>query len=146
MRTLLTFNHDSMQADIELKNIESRVGEKNYTVHTDYPQSMGGAEAYPTPWGLFLTALTACQGMNVHEYCAANGIDPSDITLSLDLQYAKTKPGEKPREVASFDICITVPETFPAEHLDSLKQAARNCKIVQHMLDYQPAFHYTVKK
>ena len=59
MRTRLTFNPGSMQADIELTNVESRVGEKDFTVHTDYPRYMGGAEAYPN---LFLTALTACQG------------------------------------------------------------------------------------
>ena len=146
MRTRLTFNPNSMQADIELKNVESRVGEKDFTVHTDYPQYMGGAEAYPTPWGLFLTALTACQGMNIHEYCTANGIDPSSIAVSLDMEYAKVKPGEKPKEVASFDICITVPEEFPTEHLEGLENAARGCKIVKHILDYSPAFHYTVKK
>lgn len=145
MRTVLTYT-DTMQADIKLKNIENKVGKRDFVVSTDYPDYMGGEENYPTPWSLFLAALTACQGMNVHEYCSSNGISLKGISLSLDLNYAEVAPGEKPREVGSFDVQIDVPADFPEEHIEGVKNAARHCKIVQHILDWNPVFNYEVVK
>ena len=143
MRTELKF-HDNFQSEIQLKNIENKIGNKDFTIRTDDPEVMGGDEEYPTPWGVFLTALTACQGMNIHEYCTRNGLKPDGITVSLDIHYAEVKPGEKPREVSRFDIQISVPADFPSSHIEGMKQAARDCKIVKHILDYKPEFHYTV--
>ena len=50
MRTELKF-HDNFQSEIQLKNIENKIGKKDFTIRTDYPEVMGGDEEYPTPLG-----------------------------------------------------------------------------------------------
>lgn len=113
---------------------------KLFEFHTDYSKEYGGEGSAPTPWDTFLAALTACQGIHVRNFCAEHNIPTEDIRVQMDLVLA-----EDNREVKEFKTNIVLPDDFPDELKEQVIYEARHCKVVQHMLDFEPTVTYHLK-
>lgn len=107
--------------------------------HTDYSKEYGGEGSAPTPWDTFLAAMTACQGIHVRNFCAQNNIPTEEIRVQMDLVLA-----EDNREVKEFHTNIVLPHNFPDELKEKVIAEARHCKVVQHLLDFEPTVNYTL--
>jgi hypothetical protein len=52
---------------------------------------------------------------------------------------------EDGREVKEFRTNIVIPKDFPEELKDAMIAEARHCKVVQHLLDFEPSVLYSVE-
>lgn len=109
--------------------------------HTDYSKEYGGEGSAPTPWDTFLAAMTACQGIHVRNFCAEHQIPTDDLRVQMDLVLA-----EDNREVKEFRTNIVLPRGFPEELKAGLINEARHCKVVQHLLDFEPTVTYHLEE
>ena len=108
---------------------------------TDYSKEYGGDGSAPTPWDTFLAAMTACQGIHVRNFCAEHHIPTEALRVQMDLVLA-----EDNREVREFRTNIVLPREFPEELKEQLIAEARHCKVVQHLLDFEPTVIYSTER
>ena len=94
----------------------------NHVVHTDQPVALGGEDAAPSPFDLFLSSLATCAGLYVLGFCQARHI-PTD---AIELVQSEIFEGVV---LASVDIEIRVPVDFPAKYLEAIQHAAEGCKV-----------------
>lgn len=111
-----------------------------FEFRTDYSKPYGGDGGVPTPWDTFLAALMACQSVHIRNFCAEHDIPTDDMKVQLDLVMA-----EDNREVKEFKIHVVFPKGVSEELKKGALDAARHCKVVQHMLDFDPAVTYTTE-
>jgi putative redox protein len=88
----------------------------------DEPSSEGGGDLGPTPFGLLVSALTACTAMTLRMYAARKGWELADITV--DVRYGVDETGQ-----ASITRTITVPPGLPAEQRTRLGEVAERTPV-----------------
>ncbi|HMD87943.1 MAG TPA: OsmC family protein [Anaerolineaceae bacterium] len=104
-----------------------------FTVQTDQPKP-GGDNSAPSPFQLFLASLGTCAGIYVLGFCRQRNLSTDGIRL---VQRMTTNPANG--MVASIEIEIQVPPTFPANYYDALVRSAEQCK-VKKTIDNPPSF------
>ena len=120
--------------------VESPGSGEVWEFHTDYSKPYGGEGSAPTPWDTFLAAMTACQGIHVRNFIAENGIPTDEVRVQMDLVVA-----DDGREVKEFRTNIVLPKDFPEELKEKTIAEARHCKVVQHLLDWNPVVKYSIE-
>lgn len=120
--------------------VESPGSGKILDFHTDYSKEYGGDGSAPTPWDTFMAAITACQGIHVRNFCAEHNIPTEDLRVQVDVVLA-----EDNREVKEFITNIVFPKGVSEELKEAAIYEARHCKVVQHLLDFEPIVTYTTE-
>lgn len=104
------------------KRVEALVGA--HRIITDQPPELGGEDAAPAPFDLFLASLATCAGVYVLGFCQARGIPLDGVSLAQDVTY---DPSTKlPVEVR---IELRLPPTFPEKYVAAVTRAAEGCKV-----------------
>jgi ribosomal protein S12 methylthiotransferase accessory factor len=113
------------------RRIEAGVGA--HTVRTDQPPEMGGEGSAPSPFDLFLASIGTCAGVFVQGFCAKRGIPFEEIVLRERVTYGEDGV------LASVDLEIQLPETFPEKYRDAVVKVAEQCS-VKRAIHAQPLF------
>jgi ribosomal protein S12 methylthiotransferase accessory factor len=110
---------------------------EGFTVHTDQSLEHGGEGSAPEPFSLFLAALGTCAGLYVAGFCQTRGIPTAGVRLSL---HTENDPSGK--KLATVELVVHVPESFPAEQREAVARAAAACKVKKTLFD-PPEFNAT---
>ncbi|MFO0674508.1 MAG: OsmC family protein [Polyangiaceae bacterium] len=114
------------------KRVDAQFGAHH--VSTDQPVELGGADAAPAPFDLFLTSLATCAGIYVLGFCQARKIPTEGLALR---QIVESDP--KTHLPTHVKLEITLPPGFPSEYRAAVVRAAEGCK-VKKALAAPPAF------
>lgn len=113
------------------RRIEAEVGA--HTVRTDQPVDLGGEGSAPSPFELFLASIGTCAGVFVQGFCAKRGIPFEQIALRERVSYGEDG------SLASVDLEIQLPESFPEKYRDAVVKVAEQCS-VKRAIHAQPLF------
>jgi ribosomal protein S12 methylthiotransferase accessory factor len=113
------------------RRVDALVG--RHVVHTDQPADLGGADADPSPFDLFLASMGTCAGIFVQGFCAKRGIPFEEIRILERLSYGDDGV------LASVDLDLQLPATFPDKYRDALVKVVEQCS-VKRAIRAQPAF------
>jgi ribosomal protein S12 methylthiotransferase accessory factor len=118
------------------KRVDAQVGD--FVVRTDQPVELGGANAAPAPFDLFLASLATCAGIYVLGFCQARGLSTEGLGLrqSVELDPATKLP-------ARIRIELTLPDSFPDKYRAAIVRTAESCK-VKKTIASAPAFEVVV--
>jgi ribosomal protein S12 methylthiotransferase accessory factor len=117
------------------RRVDARVGE--HVVRTDQPKDNGGEDTAASPFELFLASIGTCAGIFVQGFCAKRGISTEGIRIV-------ERPRSDPETgvLASVEIEIQVPPSFPEKYREALVRVADGCSVKRAILA-QPAFEVT---
>lgn len=105
-----------------------------FTLLTDYPEERGGNNIAMNPWRVFLSALLACEGVNLAKYCREHGLDYSQVKLELIPHVIDSKTDEFPE----YHLHVNVPSDFPQEHIAPMVAFFTNCPVANHLTKLKP--------
>ena len=104
-----------------------------FTIRTDQSPAHGGEGSAPEPYATFLASLATCAGIYVVIFCQKRESSLDGVRL---VQRVTRKPEGG---IASIDIDVEVPPTFPAKYLKAVAAAAAACP-VKKTIENAPAF------
>ncbi len=105
-----------------------------FTIATDQPAHAGGNGSAPAPFALFLASIGTCAGIYVLGFCRQRGLPTDGIQIAQRME-ADPRTGM----IATIDLDIQVPPTFPEKYHDALVRAASQCAVKKH-LEAPPKF------
>jgi putative redox protein len=113
------------------RRVDAQVGA--HVVHTDQSRDMGGEDAAPAPFQLFLASIGTCAGIFVQGFCQKRG-----------LPFEKIRIVERPAYGADgaftgADLDIQLPPDFPEKYREALVRVAEQCS-VKKAIQAQPRF------
>ena len=101
-----------------------------HIVKTDQSVKDGGDNSAPSPFELFLAAMSTCAGIYVKGFCDNRSIPTDKIKLIQSMEY---NPATS--LVSKINIEIQVPADFPEKYYEALIAVAGKCKVKQQMLN-----------
>ena len=118
------------------KRVNAHLGE--FEIATDQPQELGGGNAAPAPYDVFLASLASCAGIYVLGFCQARGIPTEGLRL---IQRHEYDPATK--LVRRVSIELHLPTDFPEKYRAAIIRTAEGCK-VKKTLASPPVFEVTI--
>jgi uncharacterized OsmC-like protein len=97
---------------------------RTHAVTSDMAVSEGGQDRGPHPVELLVGALGACIGKTIARYCQTIQCPAEGIVLYLTYQFA-----DSPRRVKNIVIDLELPEGFPAERKEAIRNIAHSCPV-----------------
>jgi len=113
------------------RRVDAQLGA--HRVCTDQPRDLGGEDAAPSPFQLFLAAIGTCAGIFVQGFCQKRGLPTEGIRIVERPRYAADGA------LAGVDLDIQVPPSFPERYLEALVRVADQCS-VKKAIQAQPTF------
>jgi putative redox protein len=104
-----------------------------FTIRTDQSAAHGGDGSAPEPYATFLASLATCAGIYVLVFCQKRDIPLDGIRLVQRLTRAPEGG------IASIEIDVEVPPTFPEKYLKPVAAAAGACP-VKKTIEHPPEF------
>lgn len=102
---------------------------KGHLVHTDQPAAAGGEDSGPSPFDLFLASLGTCAGFYVLRFCQQRHIDPSNVSLSLQVVR-----NPESRRMETIRTRIHLSPDFPKKYHQAVVRAADQCAVKEALL------------
>ena len=100
-----------------------------HTVLTDQPQRVGGDDAGPAPFELFLASLATCAGFYALRFCQQRQIETEGLGLTLE---ALRDPDTKRLTVA---LNLKVPTAFPEKYEAAILRSVDQCAVKRALFD-----------
>ncbi|MBL6974778.1 MAG: OsmC family protein [Deltaproteobacteria bacterium] len=113
------------------------ITDKGRVIGTDQDPEFGGEGSAPEPYTLFMASLGTCAGVYVLKFCKSHDLPVEGIHLVQRSTYDEQK-----RRMASFDIEVHVPASFPEKYRKALARSANLCAVKKTILD-PPDFEVT---
>jgi ribosomal protein S12 methylthiotransferase accessory factor len=113
------------------KRVDASFG--GFTIRTDQSVAHGGEGSAPEPYATFLASLATCAGIYVLVFCQKRDIPTDGIRLVQRLVPAPAGG------IASIDIDVEVPPTFPEKYRKAVATAAGTCA-VKKTIEHPPEF------
>lgn len=104
------------------KRVDACFGD--HLVATDQPPDLGGDDAAPAPFDLFLASLATCAGIYVLGFCQARNLPTEGLALRQHVIFDEAT--HLPTDVR---VEITLPAGFPERYRAAIVRAAENCKV-----------------
>ena len=93
-----------------------------HTLVADEPTAGGGGDAGPSPFGLLMSALTACTAMTLRMYADRKGWTLDSVEVDARYNLADD-------DTASIERTITLPADLPSEQRDRLADIAERTPV-----------------
>jgi putative redox protein len=106
--------------------VNAQIG--SFTIATDQPPALGGEDAAPSPFVVFLASLATCAGYYVLEFCKKRNIPYEDIRL---MQKVERDPATKMTTKIIQE--IQLPPGFPKEYISAVQRVADTCLVKKHL-------------
>ena len=113
---------------------KTKIDDGEFTILTDYQEERGGYNISYSPWKVFLTAILACQGVNLAKYCREYDIDYSQVSLKLVPKVEDILRDEFPE----YHLQVSVPESFPQDHIEPMVEKFMDCPVTNHLTELKP--------
>lgn len=110
----------------------------NHRIETDQPPELGGQDAAPAPFDLFLASLATCAGIYALGFLQARGLSTEGLKLHQSVDYDATT-----KLPAHVHITLTPPADCPEKYRAALLRAVENCK-VKKTIAAQPSFEVSL--
>jgi uncharacterized OsmC-like protein len=110
---------------------------RDHSVRIDQPVDNGGADSAMTPPELFASALAACIGHYVANYCKQAGIDATGLKVDADWATA-----DKPRRIGEMSFEVTLPD-MPESRRKAVARVAESC-LLHATLEQPPEMKVTL--
>ncbi len=107
--------------------VKAKVGE--YEIPTDQPVKDGGQGLYPSPFGLFLSAIATCAGYYALRFCEKHELDTTGLTLKARCDFQ-----EKPFRLEKMTLQLTLPKNFPTKYEKPLLRTVNHCTVKMNIL------------
>ena len=113
--------------DVELsfpggKRVVAKVGA--HRIETDQPLELGGEDAAPAPFDLFLASIATCAGVYALGFLQARALPTAGLRLR---QQVELDPATHlPRSVR---LELTLPPEVPEKYRSAILRAVENCKV-----------------
>ena len=108
---------------------------RGHVVAVDQPVADGGNDSAPTPTELLVGSLASCVAFYTRRFLLRHGLAEAGLSVSAD-----ALTSSHPARVSSFDVAITLPESFPEERREALLRVASACT-VHNTLKADPDIH-----
>jgi putative redox protein len=118
------------------KRVVAQVGA--HRIETDQPPELGGQDAAPAPFDLFLAAIATCAGIYALGFLQARGLSTEGLKLH---QHVDEGPGT--HLPARVRLEITLPPDCPEKYRAAVLRAVENCK-VKKTIAAQPSFEVSL--
>jgi ribosomal protein S12 methylthiotransferase accessory factor len=104
------------------KRVVAQVG--SHRIETDQPAELGGQDASPAPFDLFLASLATCAGIYALGFLQARGLPTAGMRLRqhVDMDPASHLPTRVRLE-------LTLPPGVPEKYRSAVLRAVENCKV-----------------
>lgn len=119
------------------KRVDAHFGA--FTVHTDQPPELGGADEAPAPYDLFLASLATCAGIFALGFCQSRGLSTEGLALRQTVELDPTT-----HLATAVRIHLTPPRGFPEKYLSTLARVVESCKVKKSIL-HPPEFFVSVE-
>lgn len=110
------------------KRVDAQLG--RHVVHTDQPVSLGGEDAEPAPFDLFLASLATCAGFYALRFCQQREIATDGMKLSL-----ATERDPASKRLAKIAIVLDLPPGFPERYREAVIRAMDQCAVKKAVVD-----------
>jgi ribosomal protein S12 methylthiotransferase accessory factor len=121
----------------EGKRVVAQVGA--HRIETDQPADLGGHDAAPAPFDLFLASLATCAGIYALGFLQARGLSTQGLGLRQRVEFDPVS--HLPRSIL---LELTPPPDLPEKYRAALQRAVENCK-VKKSIAQPPAFEVVVQ-
>ena len=118
------------------KRVVAQVGA--HRIETDQPHELGGQDAAPAPFDLFLASVATCAGIYALGFLQARGLSTEGLRLRQRVDYdASTQLPQRIR------LELVLPPDCPEKYRAAVLRAVENCK-VKKTIAAQPPFEVTL--
>jgi ribosomal protein S12 methylthiotransferase accessory factor len=108
------------------KQVAAQVG--NHLITTDQPEAMGGTDAAPAPYDLFLASLATCAGIYVLGFLQARELSAEGLRITQHVEFDPiTHLASRVR------LEVHVPAHIPSKYRSAILRAAEGCKVKKTM-------------
>jgi ribosomal protein S12 methylthiotransferase accessory factor len=114
------------------KRVVAQVGA--HRIETDQPTELGGQDAAPAPFDLFLASLATCAGIYALGFLQARGLSTEGLGLRQRVELDPTT--HLPRGIR---LELTPPPDLPEKYRAALQRAVEGCK-VKKSIAHPPVF------
>ena len=119
------------------KRVDAHFGK--HVVRTDQPVELGGQDAEPAPYDLFLASLATCAGIYALGFLQSRGLPTEGLGLK---QTADIDPETHlPRTIR---LELTLPAGLPEKYRPALLRAVEHCRVKKSLAN-PPAFEIVTK-
>lgn len=109
------------------KRVVAQVGA--HRIETDQPVELGGQDAAPAPYDLFLASIATCAGIYALGFLQARALPTQGLRLR---QRVELDPATHlPRSVR---LELTLPAGVPEKYRGAIQRAVENCKVKKTLL------------
>lgn len=119
------------------KRVVAQVG--THRIETDQPRELGGEDAAPAPFDLFLASLATCAGIYALSFLQARGLSTEGLKLRQHVDYDGST--HLPMRVR---LELALPADCPDKYRAAVLRAVENCK-VKKTIAGQPSFEVTLE-
>jgi uncharacterized OsmC-like protein len=98
---------------------------RGHEITVDQPLEDGGADSGPTPSELFVASLAGCVGYFAERFLARHDISREGLGVHATYDYSK----EAPWRIASIDVELVLPDTFPSSKIPALEKVVDSCTV-----------------
>jgi len=103
---------------------------RGFTVKTDQPEAVGGANSAPSPFELFLASLGTCAGFYALRFCQQRDIATDGMRLTLD-----TVRNPESKRLDQVEIKLHLPAGFPEKYRSTILRAVDQCAVKKAIFD-----------
>jgi len=103
---------------------------RDHVVLTDQIEKVGGENAAPNPFELFLASIGTCAGFYVQAFCRKHKIPTDDIELEMALDR-----NEETKLIETITISVSFPPNFPRKYVPACIKSAEQCTVKKHLQD-----------
>lgn len=114
------------------KRVVAQLG--RHRIETDQPVDLGGEDAAPAPFDLFLASTATCAGIYALGFLQARNIPSEGLRLRQHVEYDSTT-----HLPSKLRLELTLPPGCPEKYRAALVRAVENCK-VKKTIAAQPEF------
>lgn len=118
------------------RQVEATIG--GHTILTDQPIDVGGQNAGPSPYALFIASIGACAGFYALSFCQKRDLPTDGLRVTA-------RPVSHDGTLAEMRIDVELPAGFPEKYRAALLRAIDGCS-VKRAIQAQPAFHVELKE
>jgi ribosomal protein S12 methylthiotransferase accessory factor len=113
---------------------------EGFEVKTDQPVSDGGDGTAPSPFDLFLAALSACSASYASNFFKSRKLSMEGFKMEMNFEWSDEK-----HRLESVDFILTLPHDFPDKYIEALKNTIELCTIRKTIAD-PPEFKTIIEK
>ena len=103
---------------------------KGLSVHTDQPESAGGANTALSPFDLFLASIATCMGFYALRFCQERSI----VTDGLGVTLEPVRDGDT-KKLTALRVDLRLPAEFPEKYRGAIERAVDQCAVKKALFD-----------